>query len=101
MSDSERISPHNINIKHRSDKNEVKYQLGDYSLIQYQIPRIYIIAIVWQTVRRITNEIFGVEGLICKGNSRISTIRMLSTSIGPLSRPFPLFPPGINTISSS
>ena len=74
---------------------------GDYSLIQYQIPQIYIIAIVWQTVRRITNEIFGVEGLIYKGNSRISTIRMLSTSIDPLSRPFPLFPHGITTISSS
>ena len=68
----------------------IKYQLGDYSLIQYQIPRIYIIAIVWQTVRRITNEIFGVEGLICKGNSRISTIRF---AINKHWSSFPPLPP--------
>ena len=51
------------NIKHRSDENKVKYQLGDYLLIQYQILQIDIITIVWQTVRRITNEILGVTGL--------------------------------------
>ena len=51
------------NIKYRSDENKVKYQLGDYLLIQYQILQIYIITIVWQTVRRITNEILGVKGL--------------------------------------
>ena len=51
------------NIKHRSDENKVKYQLGDYLLIQYQFLQIDIITIVWQTVRRITNEILGVTGL--------------------------------------
>ena len=38
-------------------------QLGDYLLIQNQIIRTKIISIVWQTGRRITNEIFGVIGL--------------------------------------
>ena len=33
-------------------------------MIQYQILHIYIRRIVWQTVRRITNEILGVKGLI-------------------------------------
>ena len=33
-------------------------------MIQYQILQIDII-IVWQTVRRITNEILGVKGLTC------------------------------------
>ena len=51
------------NIKHRSKKNEVKYELGHQQLIQYQIFRIDIIKIVWQTIRRIINDIFGVEGL--------------------------------------
>ena len=32
-------------------------------LIQYQILRTSIIRIVWQTVRRITNEILGVKKL--------------------------------------
>ena len=31
-------------------------------LIQYQILRLNIFRIVWQTVRRITNEILGVKG---------------------------------------
>ena len=32
-------------------------------MIQYQILQIDIIRIVWQTVRRITDEILGVKGL--------------------------------------
>ena len=62
VSDQERISPYNI--KHRSDENKEKYQLEDYYLILYQILQIDIIRIVWQTVGRIANEIFGVKGLI-------------------------------------
>ena len=31
-------------------------------MIQYQILRTSIIRIVWQTVRRITNEILGIKG---------------------------------------
>ena len=42
---------------HRSDENKVKYQVGDYQLIQYQTLQIDIIRIVYQTVERITNEI--------------------------------------------
>ena len=62
MSDQDRISPYNI--KQTSDENEVKYQLGDYKLIQYQILQINITRVVRQTVRRITDEILGVKGLI-------------------------------------
>ena len=51
------------NIKQTSDENKEKYQLGDYKLIQYQILQTNITRTVWQTVRRITNEILGVEGL--------------------------------------
>ena len=48
------------NIKQTSDENKEKYQLGDYKLIQYQILQTNITRTVWQTVRRITNEILGV-----------------------------------------
>ena len=60
-SDQDRISPYNI--KQTSDENKEKYQLGDYKLIQYQILHANITRTVWQTIRRITNEILGVKGL--------------------------------------
>ena len=50
-------------IKQTSDENKEKYQEGDYPLIQYQALWTEIIGIVWQIVRRITNEIMEVEGL--------------------------------------
>ena len=46
-----------------SDENKEKYQLWDCKLIRYQILQTNIMRIVWQTVRRITNEILGVQGL--------------------------------------
>ena len=46
-----------------SDENKEKYQLWDCKLIRYQILQTNIMRIVWQTVRRITNEILGVKGL--------------------------------------
>ena len=61
MSDQDRISPYNI--KQTCDENEENYQLGDYKLIQYEILQTNITRTVWQTVRRITNEILGVKGL--------------------------------------
>ena len=42
------------------DRISQKYQLGDYELIQYQILQTEITRTVWQTVRRITDEILGV-----------------------------------------
>ena len=66
MSDQDRISPYNINkISSRQVRSENKeeYQLGDYKLIQYQIPQNNITRTVWQTVRRITNVILEVKGL--------------------------------------
>ena len=46
---------------HRSDDNKVKYQIGDFQLIQYQILQIDIKRIVCQTVQRITDEILAVQ----------------------------------------
>ena len=54
MSDQNRISPYNINIKQTSDENKEKYQLGDYKLIQSQIIQTNITKTVWQTERIIT-----------------------------------------------
>ena len=51
------------NIKQTSNENKEKYQLGNYKLIPYQILQTNITRTVWQTVRRITNEILGVKGL--------------------------------------
>ena len=55
---------YHYNIKQTGDENKEKYILGDHKLIQYWILRTNIIRIVWQTVRRITDEIFGVKGLL-------------------------------------
>ena len=63
MNDRDRISPQ-VNIKNISDENEEKYNLVDYWLIQYQILRANIIGIVWQTVRRIADEILGTKGIV-------------------------------------
>ena len=67
MCDQDRISPYNINrisSKQVMRNYKEKYQLGDYKSIQYQILQTNITRTVWQTVRRITNEILGVKGLI-------------------------------------
>ena len=44
------------------DENKEWYQSRDYQFIQYQILQTNIIIIVWKSVRRITDEILGVEG---------------------------------------
>ena len=49
------------NIKQTSDENKEKYKLGEYQLIQYQILQNNNKRIIWQTVRRIANEILGVK----------------------------------------
>ena len=67
MSDQHKISPYNINtISSRQVMRIKKYQLGDYKLIQYQFLQSNMKTTVWQTVRRITNEILGFKGLIAK-----------------------------------
>ena len=67
MSDQEIISPYIINAVSSIQVMRIKRktQLGNYMLIQYQILQIKIIStcILWQTVRRIANEILGVKGL--------------------------------------
>ena len=50
-------------IKQTINENKEKHQLVDYLLIQFQSLQTNIIWIVWQTVRRITNEILGVKVL--------------------------------------
>ena len=54
-----------ISIHYQADKwrEKRKYQLGDYWLIQYQILQTNITRTIWQTVRRIADEILGVKGL--------------------------------------
>ena len=47
----------------KSDENKEQYQYGEYWLIQYQILQTNIIRTVWQTLRKITNEILRVKGL--------------------------------------
>ena len=66
MSDQDRISPYNINTisSRHVIRIKRKYQKVDYYVIQYQILRSTIITIVLQTVRRVTNLILGVKGLI-------------------------------------
>ena len=49
------------NIDKNSDENKENYQLEYYKFIQYQILQTSITRTVWQTVRRITNEILGVK----------------------------------------
>ena len=64
----------------------------DYYLIQYQILQIDIIRIVWQTVRRITNGILGVKGLIKKTTRMDDTQAKTASDYHSVSRPT-LFPP--------
>ena len=45
-------------MKQISYKNKEKYKLGDFKLILYQV----LMSIVWQTVRRITDEIWQWKG---------------------------------------
>ena len=49
------------------------YQLGDYQLIQYQnlILQNNTKRVIWQTVRRIANEILGVKGLIPESDKHL------------------------------
>ena len=66
MGDLDRISLYNNyqhNIKQTSNEKKEKSSSGDYWLIQYQILQTNITRTIWQTVRRITNEILGVKGL--------------------------------------
>ena len=65
MGDQERISPYSVNaISSRQVKRiEKKTQSRDYKLIQYQILQTNTIRIVWQIVRRITDEILEAKGL--------------------------------------
>ena len=65
MSDQDIIYPYIIDttsIQGMRIKKNIN-NLEDCWLIQNQILQTQIIRIVWQTVRRITNEILGVKGL--------------------------------------
>ena len=61
MSDQDRISPYNIN--QTDDENEEKYKFEDFLVDPVPNSQNCIVRIVWQTVRRITNEIMAIEGL--------------------------------------
>ena len=67
MSDQDRISSYNINtISSRQVMRIRKILIRDYYLIHYQIPQTRLRSTIWQTVRRIVNEILGVKGLQVK-----------------------------------
>ena len=67
MIDQDKISPYNINtISSRQVMKTGKILIGDYYLIHYQIPQTNFRSTIWQTVRRIVNEILGVKGLTVK-----------------------------------
>ena len=63
MSDQDRISPYNINTISIRQVMRMKKNtsLRIFWFIQYQILRNSIVRIVWQTVRRIFNEILSVK----------------------------------------
>ena len=50
-------------MKQNSDKNKEKISIGGLLVDSIQILQTNIIGIVWQTVKRITNEILGVKGV--------------------------------------
>ena len=58
---------HQYSVKQTSYENLQKLTRGFNNLIQHQILQTNITRTIWQTVRRITNEILGVKGLILKG----------------------------------
>ena len=59
MGDQERISSYSVNAisSRQVRRRKKKTQSRDYKLIQYQILQTNTIRIVWQIVRRITDEI--------------------------------------------
>ena len=50
-------------MKQNSDKNKEKISIGGLLVDSIQILQTNILEIVWQTVKRITNEILGVKGV--------------------------------------
>ena len=64
MSDQDRISPHNINTISIRQVMRIKknISLRIFELIQYQISRSSNLSNLWQTVKRITNEILDSKG---------------------------------------
>ena len=64
MSDQEIISPNSINMISSWQVMGKGKKLGDYWSIHNQILQSDIIWIVWQTVKRISNENLGAKGLI-------------------------------------
>ena len=74
MSDQDWISPYYFKPTSSKQVMRVKkdlYQLGDYQLIQYQILQKNTKRVIWQTVRRIANEILGVKGLIPESDEHL------------------------------
>ena len=70
-------------IKQTRDENKEKYQLGDYLLIQYQIPQSYILRIVWEPVRRMTCLVSEVQEL---QNSTLKETQLKGRFFCPIKR---------------
>ena len=80
MTHQDIIFAYNIkSIKPTSDENKEKYQLREQESIQYQILQTNIIRIIWQTVKRIPEEILEVIELNL--HKRILTIDILFSGL--------------------
>ena len=66
-----------------SDEKKEKYQLWGYLLNQYQILQTNLMRIIWQTVRKIPNEILRVKGLqIILKSASARDLKKTNTEIG-------------------
>ena len=69
MSDQDRISPHNLNIISSRPVMRIKKISIKRLLVDSMINSLnYITRTVWQTVRRITNEMMGLKRLTINMN---------------------------------
>ena len=66
-----------------SDEKKEKYQFWGYLLNRYQILQTNLMRIIWQTVRRIPNEILRVKGLqIILKSASARDLKKTNTGIG-------------------
>ena len=82
MGDQDRISPYNVcTISSRQVMRLRKMSARGLHLVQYQIPQTNVTKTVWQTVRRITDEILGVNGLSQQSSLVAHPAKLISVSV--------------------
>ena len=79
MSDQDIISPYNINtISSRQVMRIKKILIRGLLIDPIPILQTNITRTIWQTVRRITNEILGVEGLTPWNDEHVQLLQTIS-----------------------